>query len=302
MGIFLEFVKGIGLIILLVIILYMTIILFQALSVVMKNHSKKKHSFKKLIMHKLWHLRDYRYFGIFEFVKWVSIDFIRGKDYLRLYGIWCFTGYYGTGKTFGAVNYALKIRQKYPDVKIYANFYVRGQDGVINSPQDILDLEFTPGRKIIIFDEIQSTFTSTKYASFPIELLWGLTQCRKNSMCIFASSPVYTRMSIQLRESTDKIIVCKNVLGLDRWFRYHFYEAADYECYMDNPVRLRLAKKRTEGIFAHDRHYKNYKTKQIVDRWEIDEPEKTRKYSAVQENRILKKCENLISEKLKKVQ
>ena len=238
--------------------------LFQAMYVFIKNQDKRKHNIKFKLKHKLFHLRDYRYVPYAEFLKWVVIDVLRGKERLKLYGIWCFTGYYGMGKTFGAVTYALKLKKEYPDIQIYSNFNVRGQDGRIKTPQDIIDLELKPGRKIIIFDEIQSTFSSNNYADFPIELLWGLTQCRKNSMAVFASSPVYTRMSIQLRESTDKIVECKNIWKLDRWFRYEFYHASDYERYMEaDREKKRKYRESVTNIIAHDRDYKNYNTHQM---------------------------------------
>ncbi|MCX7746586.1 MAG: zonular occludens toxin domain-containing protein [Clostridia bacterium] len=247
------------------------IFLVQTVYVCFKNRSKRKHALKIRIKHKLFHIRDFQYLFLFEFIKWVIIDILRGKDRFKLFGIWAFTGYYGQGKTIGAVTFALRLKKRYKDIKIYTNFNMRGQDGKITCPEDIVKLEFVEGRKIIIFDEIQSTFSSTSWADFPLELLWGLTQCRKNQMCVFASTPVYTRMSIQLRESTDKVIVCKNVFNLDRWFRYKFYRAEDYEEYRENKLKLLQNCLMTIAFVASDKHYKRYNTKEIVQRFELED-------------------------------
>lgn len=213
-------------------------------------------------------VRIHRFINIIEFPKWVIIDIFRGKDKLRLFGIWCFTGYFGEGKTLGAVTFAKGLQKKYPhrNIQIYTNFNMRGQAGKITCWEDLINL---PKNSIVIFDEIQSTFTSQKFKDFPLELLWKVTQCRKQGLMVLASSPVFHRMTIQLRENTDFVVVCKNVMRQDRWFSYSFYRAPDFERYQDNPIKLFTHRTMNVQFVAQDNDYRQFDTHAIVDRFDI---------------------------------
>lgn len=244
---------------------------------------KKHHKLNFRFKHFLYHVRKTRYINTIEFLKWVIIDIARGIDRRKLFGIWCFTGYYGQGKSLGAVNFAFEFKKSFnKKIHIYSNFNVKGQDGKVESWQDLLDL---PPNTILIFDEIQSTFSSQKYSDFPIELLWKLTQCRKHGLAIFCTSPVYSRMSIQLRESTDFVIECKNRLKLDRWFSYHFYRAVNYEKItnyegLNKSMRQRQLREFTYTLVPQDRNYRLYNTVEQIDRWDIEDKsnKKIKKY------------------------
>lgn len=238
-----------------------------------------KRRFKALFM-------NFTHIGPLNIIKWVLWDFFHGKSYFKLYGIWAFTGYYGQGKSLGEVNFAFNLKEKHPelDIKIYSNFDVKGQDGRIYSWEDILTL---PPNTILLFDEIQSTFTSTKFKDFPLELLWKITQCRKQGLAIFCTSPVYTRMSIQLRESCDYVIDCKNVLNLDRWFKYTFFHADKYEAYHERKGIFDSLRKReyVEFVYtlvARNIDYARYDTKQQIDRFDVveEKPSSTKISSA----------------------
>lgn len=254
-----------------------------------KNLFKTKHSLKWKLRHYLRHLRKVKYSLLIDFAKWVFIDTYRLRDRFKLFGLWCFTGYYGEGKTLGCLMFARSIKKKYPDYKIFTNFYCNFADGKLEKWEDLLSL---PYKSIVIFDEIQSTFTSTSWSNFPIDLLWRLTQCRKMKLAIFASSPIYDRMSIQLRESTDNVVVCKNVLSLDRMFNYTFYKRDKYERYQEDPIRLRLNRMYSMYFTASDWDYKMYNTEQIVKRFDIDKV-------AVDKQKEDEKNKNLISDMLK---
>ncbi len=227
-------------------------------------------------------IKETRYINIIEFIKWVFLDLKRGKDYFKLFGIWCFTGYYGQGKSLGAVNYAFELKKKYPykNIKIYSNFKIEGQDGRITKWQDLLEL---PRNTIVVFDEIQSTFTSQKYKDFPIDLLWKLTQCRKHGLAIFCTSPIFSRISIQLRESTDYVIISKNILKLDRWFTYEFFHGDMYENYLVNngglfdAIKRRQAREMKYTLVAQDYNYSRYDTEQQIDRWDIEDENQKKK-------------------------
>lgn len=275
--------QAVGIAIFVILVLALCYVTLKTLSIAIKHRvpfKAKHHKLKFRFKHFLYHVRDTRYINTVEFLKWVIIDIFRGVDRFKLFGIWCFTGYYGEGKSLGAVNFAFNIRDSRPrkNIKIFSNFNVKGQDGKIECWQDLLDL---PPNSIVIFDEIQSTFTSQKYSDFPIELLWKLTQCRKHGLAIFCTSPVYSRMSIQLRESTDYVIESKNVFGLNRWFSYNFYHAPEYEAVVNAVGVTGAVKKRQNRSFnytlvAQDKNYRRYNTTEQIDRWDIEDKSKTK--------------------------
>lgn len=288
-------------VLIIIISIFVLYILIKTLSIGFKHrisHRKKHHKLKFRWKHFLYHVRDTRYINTVEFIKWVLIDLLRGLDRYKLFGIWCFTGYYGEGKSLGAVNFAFNIKEKNPqkDIKIFSNFNVKGQDGKIECWQDLIEL---PKDSIVIFDEIQSTFTSQKYSDFPIELLWKLTQCRKHGLAIFCTSPVYSRMSIQLRESTDYVIESKNRFGLNRWFTYNFYHAPEYEAIVNvTGINGAIKKKQNREfkytLIAQDKNYKKYNTTEQIDRWDIEDKnnKKIKKYDYKKlKNELLKEIE-----------
>jgi|GEM_PF-1998810 len=278
-----SIIKILLLIIVLIILVVISIGIVQVMDV-FKSVIKSRKKHRKLAIkyrfsrHIKYSLLMKKYIKCIDVIKWVIYDIIKGKPNLKLFGIWCFTGYFGQGKTIGAVMYALHLRKQYEKmgiyVHIYTNFDMRFQDGKIKSWEDLLNL---PKYTIVIFDEIQSTFTSQRFKEFPIELLWKLTQCRKQQLCVFASSPVFNRMSIQLRENTDIIVKCKNILSLDRWFNYKFYNVADYERYQDSEFKLFRKALSTLNCVASNRDYASYNTSEIVQRIDITGENKDKK-------------------------
>lgn len=65
--------------------------------------------------------------------------FIIDFKVFRGYGFWCYCGLGGSGKTLSMVNQLIKIKKKYPDVKILTNFNFDYSDGKIESWRDLLN-------------------------------------------------------------------------------------------------------------------------------------------------------------------
>jgi len=75
------------------------------------NRLHGQHKFKEHLDHSKELIKNHRYIKIVDFIKWVIIDIVRGKDKLRLWGIWAFCGYYGEGKTMGCVQFAKHLQK-----------------------------------------------------------------------------------------------------------------------------------------------------------------------------------------------
>lgn len=234
-----------------------TILLLQLLNCIRKHLTKyrKKQSFYESFM-------DYNFIKIIDFAKWCIKDLIAGKDQLRLFGIWAFTGYYGQGKTLGCVVFAKHLQQQYPhrNIKIYSNIDIDGQVKKLKHWEELLDL---PKNSIFIYDESQADF-SCNNREFPDDLLRRITQCRKKQFAMFMTSPVFNRMNINIRESVNFVIRSKNILDMDRWFSYDFYRAEDYEQYHETD-RLRKYRYLKFSFIAKDKTYALYNTKEEVE-------------------------------------
>lgn len=247
---------------------FLAYISLRLIILAIRTRPKRKASFKRKFKHFLYQTLYTPIFKPWDAFKWVLYDIFSGKDRFKLFGIWAFTGYFGQGKTLGAVTLAKRYQQKYPHkrIHIYSNFEIKGQDGKVTSWEDILDL---PRRTILIFDEMQSTFTSQKFKDFPVDLLWKLTQCRKQELMVFCSTPVFNRLAIQIRENVDFIVKCQNILSLDRYFRYSFWHAPDFEHYQENPIKLTMHRKFVISVVPTNKDFRQYNTEQQVDRWDV---------------------------------
>ncbi|HEY5589329.1 MAG TPA: zonular occludens toxin domain-containing protein, partial [Candidatus Paceibacterota bacterium] len=176
-----------------------------------------------------------------------------------------FTGYYGEGKTLGCLQFAKNLQRKHPhrNIQLYSNIHIVGQVKRITDWQELLNL---PKNSIFIYDESQSDFSCNMGVNaFPEDLLRRLTQVRKKQFAVFATSPRFNRMNINFRESVNFVIECKNIMKLDRWFKYTFYHADDYEQYKDSKLKLMLYKYITMSFVVQNRDYRQYSTLEEVD-------------------------------------
>lgn len=265
------FLKKIGALLLIVIVILILYIFVKTVKILIKN--KGKGSIKRKWKHKLYHIRKTRYIKPIEFAKWIIVDLLRGKDYLRLYGIWAFCGYYGEGKTMGCVQFARNLVLKHPNrnITLASNIKVTYRDPQgrykkaiqLHSWEEILKL---PKNSIVIYDESQSDWScNIGVNSFPEDFLRRITICRKRGLALFMTSPVFNRMNINLRESVNFVVVCKNIFQLDRWFTYTFYHSEDYETYRENKLKLKMHRYLKYSFVVQDKDYNAYDTVEEVE-------------------------------------
>lgn len=144
---------------------------------------------------------------IFIFIKYrIEIDILsflkkgfqarRGK-----FGVYCFTGKQGSGKTFSTVNFILQ-NQKYP---IYSNIHLKGIKYKYFSGFDQL-LKIDDHHCIIVFDEI---FTAlTKGTKMDTKVLSFLSQMRKRNIIFITTAQEWLEINITLRRYVRYQIDC----------------------------------------------------------------------------------------------
>ena len=204
---------------------------------------------------------------IFKFIEAFPLfikDFIAmdKKEFIG-YGFHIFCGLGGSGKTISIVNYLLAMKQKYPKLKIYTNFYFPAGDGIIKNWKDLIEItnyeeiEITqeeyeklkkckPNKEgveyyiqdnlyykvinhgvLFGFDEIHMTLNSDKWKDRPDDLLYYISQQRKMHKQIVASSQVFTRIDKILREQTNFVVECNSFL-LGRLVVNRYYHTEEY--------------------------------------------------------------------------
>lgn len=190
----------------------------------------------------------FRFISMFiDFLRWLVYDIlwtiINGKIF-KPYGLTCFVGRQGGGKTISMVEYLDRMKEMYPECIVITNFNYIKQDMPFTSWRQFTEVR--NGLKGVIFaiDELQNEYNSNNWKDFPEDLLSVVTMQRKQRIKIVATSQVFTRVVKQLREQCYEVVECKTFLG--RWTRQKCYDADDYNYIIDNPTperRFRTRKK-----------------------------------------------------------
>ena len=128
------------------------------------------------------------------------------------WGVYCYVGKQGSGKTFSVIEFL----QEHKDYKIYANLKtLRGVPyKYIGTFEELLEIENDTDENIIIFyDEIFTALTkSTKITN---EVLSFLSQMRKRKIIFLTTAQDWLEINITLRRYVRFQVDCsiKNILG-----------------------------------------------------------------------------------------
>lgn len=207
-----------------------------------------------------------------DFVKWVVIDFLRGKFInLKKTGIYQFVALPGEGKTLSMVAHIERDLKEYPKTRVYTNFNYKGQTAQIEHWSDMikfaLDCHNDNVPCILAMDEVHITFDSSDWRSFPPEMLSLISFNRKFGCQFLCSSQIYERIPKKIRDISNYTVLCKNVFKLDRLFINYYFSTLNYEKQFEG--------KRSKADYirhyvADDYLYSRYNTLQQVDRMVLD--------------------------------
>jgi hypothetical protein len=185
----------------------------------------------------------------FRLMYWVCVDIFRAittrNKKLHLYGIWCFVGLPGAGKTMSLVHYLDEQREKYGEnIFIFTNFAYAGQDAHI-SGWEMLAQEYD--RPVIFaWDELQNEFNSRNYQKFPPNLVHELTQNRKgHGKQVVYTTQTFTAVDKNFRSLTIKVVDCKTYLGRltsCRYYKREFYEAKKDATSIERKMKIKPAR------------------------------------------------------------
>lgn len=218
-----------------------------------------------------------RFFSMFlDLLRWLVYDLlwtiINGKVF-KPYGLTCFVGRQGGGKTISMVEYLDRLKELYPDAIVITNFNYIKQDMPFTSWRQFTEVR--NGLKGVIFaiDELQNEYNSNNWKDFPEDLLSVVTMQRKQRIKIVATTQVFTRVVKQLREQCYEVVECKTFLG--RWTKQKCYDADDYNYIIDNPTPER--KFRTRKKWKHSFVQSNL-IRQLFDSYAVVQSVKEKEY------------------------
>lgn len=162
---------------------------------------------------------------VFQFIKWKIWDY-KNPPEKRPFGITCYTGLPGQGKTLSLVDKLFQLKHEFPEARIYTNFGFIWEDGPLTSLDDLISI--TNGKKGVIFalDEIQNIFNNREWQKFPPQIMHLITQNRKHAKQIICTAQNFNTMDKAFRQLCHYIIECRNFRN--RWIFQRAFLPDDY--------------------------------------------------------------------------
>lgn len=205
-----------------------------------------------------------------SFLRWLIVDFCRGKRRGHSFGIYQFVALPGQGKTMSMVAHMERFidecEKNGKPYRIATNFSYAHATDRIEHWIDMVNLAKFCYKKhiacLIGFDEIHITFDSTDWKEFPPEMLALLSFNRKYGLQFCCTSQIYERIPKKIRDIANYTVICKNILNADRWFRCYYFDKTDYETQFEGKKKkCRFIKE----FIAGDDFYDLYNTLEQVD-------------------------------------
>ena len=124
-----------------------------------------------------------------------------------------FEGEQGSGKTIAAVQYIYEELRKYPLAQFSANIDVKGQSGLLEDINQILETDNGIYGQLNLLDEVQNWFNSNESKNVPVEFVGEICQQRKQAKAIIGTTQRFNRMSKQLRQETTILMRPITIMG-----------------------------------------------------------------------------------------
>lgn len=164
-------------------------------------------------------------FKLFEFLQLLYYDF-KHPPIIRPYGITCYVGLPGCGKTLSMAERLLDLKLQFPKAKIYTNFGFKDQDGIITRWEDLVTIENGEDGVIFGLDEVHDIFNRKDWADMPSTVLTMFSQNRKMAKQFICTAQSFADVGIDLRRRCHYIIECSNIRG--RWVFQRAFLPTDY--------------------------------------------------------------------------
>lgn len=173
----------------------------------------------------------------------IKIRHSHGVPLRDRYGMTCFCGLAGSGKTMSLVYSLKRYRKKYGrDIYIFTNFPCKYADATFNNYKQLLRNWNKP--VIVGWDELPNDFYKDGFKNFPEDLLRKLTQLRKNNgMKILYCCQDLSLVDVAFRRLTLDACDCTTFMGyLTMYKKYgiEYYFMKKQSASVDNKVKIPL--------------------------------------------------------------
>jgi len=196
-----------------------------------------------------------------EFIKWKLWD-RKNKPIKRPFGITCFVGLPGQGKTLSLVENLLQLKIQFPKAKIFTNFGFKYEDGQVTSWRDLVDLENGDDGIIFGLDEVHDIFDRKDWSTMPKSVLALFSMNRKHAKQFICTAQNYNDIVVDIRRRCHYIIECRNLAN--RWIFQRAF-APDNWKEKDGEYKPRIRAWRRSFI-ASNFIYESYDTYAIIER------------------------------------
>lgn len=172
------------------------------------------------------------------------------------FGLHCYVGYFGKGKTLLASHYVITQAIQYK-LNVYSNIRLIGvpYTPLVNFNQ-IID---APGNSIFLIDECSTLFNSRAWKDFPTDLLFQLLQCRKQKKQLILTAQRFAHIDKSIRDITFNVYDCNKYWRLQH---VSVYDGWDYENCMNINMLQRVTHK---WYFVTNKWYNAYDTSELID-------------------------------------
>lgn len=191
--------------------------------------------------------------------------YIKLKKYaaFNYFGIDCFCGMFGHGKTLTMCHRAREIYNQFGDrIRFISNV------DLVNIPytplvnfNQLVDLgedETNYEGTVVLIDEVENVLNNRNFAKFPLALLHVINQQRKKHVYIMMTSPRFFQIDKMMRQITTSVYCC------DKYWRFQHvqrYDAWDYENAMNTRDIKRVS---NVWFFVKNQDYNTYNTEQMI--------------------------------------
>lgn len=172
---------------------------------------------------------------VFSVIDNIKVRRSHGVPLHDRYGMTCYCGLAGSGKTMSLVYNLKRYRQKYGnDIYIFTNFPCKYANATFSNYKQLVR-EFN--KPVIVgWDELPNDFYKDGFKNFPEDLLRKLTQLRKgNGMRILYCCQDLSLVDVAFRRLTLTCADCRTFLG--RLTSYYEYDV-DYYFMKKNSVNV----------------------------------------------------------------
>jgi len=162
----------------------------------------------------------------FRFLYWKFWDW-RNPFPKRPFGIICFVGLYGQGKTLSLSEKLMRLKIEFPKAVIWTNFYWKYQDGQITNWEQLLSVKNGDDGVIFGIDEVSSVWDRWMGKKLPIEVMELFRENRKEAKMIVATAQHFNKIVVDFRDLCHEIIEVNNIGK--RWVFQRAFHVNDWK-------------------------------------------------------------------------